>query len=157
MIELEILDYDIEGAAYNGGAVVDGAFLLATVKRRPVVDASRTLVSPPGEAVRVRVDLAGLPATTRAELFEAFGGIEGLVKDIVEADFASKASGPAALDAAIAAADAAKAKAEAAAEKARVEIDAKAREAAELDAQIATKRAELAALAKPADTPDGRP
>src|SRR5262245_3453606 len=106
-MDLEVIDYDVEGAAYRDGVVVDGAYLLATVRRRVVVDdpalppEQRKIVSPPGEAVRLRLDLAALSSAQRAALFAAFGALEAIVKDHATTHFVSQTSDQTALDARI--------------------------------------------------------
>ena len=92
-LDLEIIDYDVHGAAYREGKVVDGAFLDTVVRRRP-----------DGDAMALRIDLAALDADERAELFAAFTEIEAIVSKHAHKHFARQASDPKALDKKIAAA-----------------------------------------------------
>jgi len=125
-MDLEIIDYDIEGAAYKEGVVVDGSYLLATVRRRGGADGS-----PAGDPTRLRLDCAALSAKERAALFAAFGALEAIVAEHATAHYLAQASDPKALDATIA----------------RAALAAKEHE--ELEKKLETMRAQLAALETP--------
>ena len=105
--DLEIIDYDIEGAAFRDGdgkgPIVDGAYLTSTVKRRP----SGVLGEKPGDAVRLRIDLAALDPKVKADGLARFDALESWVKSVSTDHFVAQAASPAALDAKIAAAEAA--------------------------------------------------
>jgi hypothetical protein len=133
--DLEIIDYDLEGAAYDGtGSVVDGAFLLAKVRRRQVV-VDGAVTSPQGEVTILRLPIAEMSDKDRRKLFDAFGKLEAIVKGASEAHYAAQVSDPNALDAKISAAAIAK-------REKRDAEDAKAL----LEAELLAKRAELAEI-----------
>ena len=121
-MDLEIIDYDVEGAAYRDGVVVDGAYLLATVRRRGENG------SPAGDPTRLRLDVATLTAKERTALFAAFGALEAIVAEHATAHYLAQASDPKGLDATIAKAAAA------------------AKEHEELERKLEAKRTELATL-----------
>ena len=131
-MDLEIIDYDVEGAAYRDGLVVDGAYLLATVRRRGGADGS-----PAGDPTRLRLDVATLTAKERTALFAAFGELEAIVAEHATAHYLAQASDPKGLDATIAKAAAAAKEHEELARK----LEAKRAELATLDQAIADKSA----------------
>jgi len=143
--DLEIIDYDIEGAAYKDGHVVDGAYLIATVRRRAVVSdepnsADRRVLQPAGDPTKLKVPVESLSAKDKAALFAAFESLESIVAHCAENYFVAAASDAKALDARIAAAD--RARDEHAAHERKI-AEARA-ELAALDEAIAKKRVEAA-------------
>jgi hypothetical protein len=146
-MDLEIMNWDVEGAAYKNGAVVDGAYLVAHVRRRAEVDGQGNVVSPAGDPFEIKVPLSGVSSTNRATLFGAFGAVEAIVKTVATDHVTAQGADPKALDAKIQAADVAL-KQRAEAEQAKAELDAaadaKRAELAALDEQIAAKKAAAA-------------
>jgi hypothetical protein len=155
-VDLELVDYDVEGAARDAsGVLVDGVYLLAHVKRREVVEPDATIpvplddkgrptivtdengvalrtVTPAGPLTRLRIPLAG--HANKSAILTAFASFEALVLANAGAAYEAEAASPEALDVKIqAAADAV------------ALVETKRREEAELDARLAAKRAELAA------------
>ncbi len=134
-MDIELIDYDVEGAAYKDGVVVDGAYLLATVKRRPTPG---VLGEKPGDAVRLRIDLAGLDDKTRGRLLAAFGALEAAVLDVATAEYVAHAASPSVLDAKIDAA----VRAQKDLEAAQKSLEAKHQELAEVEAKLAAAKSE---------------
>lgn len=148
-LDLEIIDYDLEGAAYRDGRVVDAAYLIATVRRRPIVDANRVLVQEAGDLTRIRIPVEEIDAATRAEMFDLFTRFEALVKAQSESHIVQQMADPKALERRIeAAADADRKRETAERERLRLETEhaAKLAEIAKLDAEIAGKRAAIEAV-----------
>ncbi len=156
-MDLEIIDYDLEGAAYKNGVVVDGAVLLVKARRNPVTvpvdpkdpEGEHKLVSPPGEVMALRLPVASLKPAERKRLFAAFTEHELVVKILIEAHYDSEVQDAKALDEKIAAAARATAVTELATkEHARVvaETERATKEHAALEAAIEAKRNELAEL-----------
>ena len=93
-MDLEIINYDVEGAAYRDGVVVDGAYLLAIVRRRAVVQDGKVTM-PAGEPMPLRIDLSKLDASARGKLFDTFGTLEATVKSCCESHYAALSADPA--------------------------------------------------------------
>ncbi len=138
-IDLEIIDYDIEGAAYRDGELVDAAYLTATIRRRATI-VDNAIVEHAGDPTPMRLDVSKLAESDRVSLFAAFHTLEQLVHRHALDHYMAHAASPAALEAQIArAAHAVKEH-----DEARRAIEAKQAELAALDEQLAKRRAQAA-------------
>ncbi len=140
-IDLEILDYDLEGAAYKDGRVVDGHALHVKFKRRPTV-VDGVMTEGPGDTVPDRILVSDMTPDERARLFAAFQEIEAVAMAHAQASYDRHVASPKRLDEQIGAATRA-------AKELEQHGKALAKKQAELaghDAALEAKRAELAAL-----------
>lgn len=130
-MKLEVMEWDLEGAAFKDGTVVEFAYVVGRVRRLADGD------SPAGSPFEVKVPFASVDPSTRSLLMSSFQVAEAAFASALEAHVSASASDASSLDAKIAAADVA-----------AKDLAERQKRISELDAEIEKRQAALSAIAE---------